>query len=177
MNKMKLLSNICLLFITIIAFAPFANATPISQQKTQQYYQSCLSKPDPQLTSATQDQFCKCTAQFMQKNMTYEDLVSLAKNERPALNKMMIGVYAPCIKYPVHDHIFAECKNHKATDSVCQCLSTGIGEYTQVQSVRLLKSVLDKYPNAFDPVAAIKQTPEFQAEEKRIATHCVQTVK
>ncbi len=162
-----------LLLITLcVAAALPAKATPISSDKGEQYYKNCMSTPDLRLLPGTQDVFCQCTQKFMLQNMTYEDLVGLKNNERASLNKMMVGVYAHCLQYPVHDDIYAVCQKQGVDAATCNCLAGNIGKYTESESVRLLGSVLDQYPNAFDPVAAIKQTPEFEAKTNEIATQC-----
>lgn len=159
-----------LLFLCVSAVPAFA--TQIPAEKGPQYYQKCMATPDPRLLPGSQQVFCQCTAKYMLQNMTMEDLVGMNKNERSALNKMMIGVYAPCMEVPVHDDVYQACQKQGVAAKNCQCLSNGIAKYTASEAQRLLGSVLSQYPNAFDPVAAIKQTPEFEAKLNTIAQLC-----
>ncbi len=165
---MKILwTLIAVLLVTAPAFA-----TPVTPQQGQQYYQNCVKKQDGTMTPQTQDIFCQCTAKYMVKNLTWEDVQMVAAQDRGAINKMMIGVYAPCLEFPVRERVSQECGKQGAPANMCSCLSTNIGKYTASESQRLLGDVLAKYPNALDPIAAIKQSPEFDAQQENIARQC-----
>lgn len=158
------------ILLSIISLPAFA--TPIPPEKGPQYYQNCMKTQDPRLLQGSQAVFCQCTAKYMVQNMTMEDLIGLSKNQRPSMNKMLTTVYAPCMEVPVHDDVYKSCQQQNVPAAQCQCLANGIGKFTQTEAQRLLTSVLSKYPNAFDPVAAIKQTPEFEAQLDNIAKQC-----
>ena len=166
----------------VIAFIAFcllipaaAQATPIAPERAEAFYKACVAQPDPRMLLGSQDLFCKCTTQKLVQNMTFEDAQAYVKQDRTAVNKYLITAYAPCMEIPVHDDVFKACKGQNVPDAQCQCLASNIGKYTQAESVRLLGSVLSQYPNAFDPVAAIKQTPEFEAQLDNIARQCAQS--
>ena len=164
-----------LLIMALCFFSFNASATPIPAEKGQQYYRNCMATPDARLLPGTQDPFCQCTAKYMMQNMTMEDLVGMKKQDRAAMNKMIIGVYSPCLEYPVHDDVYQACAKQGVPSATCQCLASNLGKYTATEAVRLIGGVLDKYPNAFDPLAAIKQTPEFEKQSEAIARQCAQT--
>ena len=165
-----------LTFILLCLLSAPAMATPITDKQAQVFYNSCVTKPDPSLASrllpGSLEAFCKCNAQHLQQGMSFEDVQGYVKNERPAVNKYLITAYAPCMEVPVHDDVYTACQKQNVPGPQCQCLAQGIGKYTTSESVRLLSSVLSKYPNAFDPIAAIKQTPEFESNLDRIAKQC-----
>ena len=164
------------LLLAIICTSP-AFATPITPAQGQVFYNSCVAQPNPRLLPGSQDAFCKCTTQRLVQNMTFEDAQAYVKQDRNAVNKYLITAYAPCMEIPVHDDVFLACQEQKVPTGQCQCLAGGIGKYTTNEAQRLLGSVLSKYPNAFDPIAAIKQTPEFEAQLEQIARQCGNTTR
>lgn len=166
-----------ILLLTLCVLAPTAFATPITPQRGEAFYKACVSQPDPRMLPGSQDLFCKCTTQKLMQNMTFEDAQAYVKQDRNAVNKYLITAYAPCMEIPVHDDVLTACQGQNVPAAQCQCLASNIGKYTQTESVRLLGSVLSQYPNAFDPVAAIKQTPEFEAQLDNIARQCAKTAR
>ncbi len=163
------------LFLLLIS-SP-ALATPITPQQGEVFYKSCLSQPDPRMLPGSQEVFCKCTTQNLVRKMTFEDAQAYVRQDRNAVNKYLITAYAPCMEVPVHDDVLAACQKQNVPSAQCSCLASGIGKYTTNEAQRLLGSVLEKYPNAFDPIAAIKQTPEFEAQLENIARQCGNTTR
>ena len=166
---------IILVFLLLVSAPAFA--TPITPEQGQVFYKSCVSQPDPRMLPGSQDAFCKCTTQNLMRNMTFEDAQAYVKQDRAAVNKYLITAYAPCMEIPVHDDVYTACQKQNVPQPQCQCLASNIGKYTTTQAQRLLGSVLEKYPNAFDPIAAIKQTPEFEAQLDSIAKQCAGTTR
>ena len=172
-------------YFTILAFlilaftAQYAMAqTKISPAKTAQYVQSCLknSEADTTTSPSTKNIFCQCTGQFMQRNLTMEDLKAMGgkgQSGRNAMNKMVTGVYAPCMEFPVRDMIQKQCMTDVKQPPVCQCLSKNMAAYTAKSAQTTLTQVLAKTPNAFDPMGAIIDSPEFQAQQKQITMQCL----
>jgi hypothetical protein len=168
------LALIGMLFLSHVAFAQ----TRISQAKTAQYVQSCLknSEADTITSPNTKNIFCQCTGQFMQRNLTMEDLKAMGgkgQTQRNAMNKMVTGVYAPCMEFPVRDMIQKQCMTDVKQLSVCQCLSKNMAAYTAKSAQTQLSQVLAKTPNAFDPMGAIIDSPEFQKQQKQITMQCL----
>jgi len=161
-----------LLLILLCTFSLPALATQITPQQGQVFYNSCVSKPDPRMLPGSQAVFCKCTTQNLMRNMTFEDAKAYVAQDRRAVNKYLITAYAPCMEVPVHDDVYTSCQKQNVPAQQCQCLANGIGRYTTSESARLLGGVLNKSPNAFDPIAAIKQTPEFESNLDKIAKQC-----
>ena len=152
--------------------------TKITPAKTAQYIQSCLknSEADTTTSPTTKNIFCQCTGQFMQQNLTMEDLKAMGGKGQPqrnAMNKMVVGVYAPCMEFPVRDLIQKQCMDDVKQPSVCQCLSKNMAAYTAKSAQTTLTTVLQKTPNAFDPMGAIIDSPEFQAQQKQITMQCL----
>jgi hypothetical protein len=173
-----LLIAFCLIAFCVFAAGPVLAQTKISPAKTNQYIQSCLknSEADTSTNANTKTIFCQCTAQFMQRNLTMEDLKAMGgkgQTQRNAMNKMVTGVYAPCMEFPVRDMIQKQCMTDVKQPPVCQCLSKNMAAYTAKSAQTTLGKVLAKTPNAFDPMGAIIDSPEFQAQQKQITMQCL----
>jgi hypothetical protein len=162
----------CLLCLSVSAQAQ----TVITQQQGQQYYQNCVKQPNQTMDGRTQHEFCTCTANFMMQNLTMEDLRAMNGQDqaaRNALNKMVIGVYAPCMQFPIKDLIQKKCMTDVKKQNVCQCLSNNMAAFTASEAQRLLGTVLAQNPNAFDPMSAIMDQPEFKARQQQISLQCL----
>lgn len=167
----------------IIAALLFANTsyaqTVISNQDANQYYQSCLTKTDPRITKPTQDIFCQCTASFMKKNMSVEDVQAMAKQDqtgRNALNKMLTQVYAPCMEFPVRDWVYQKCTQDafQAGKQICSCMSDNMAKYVRERASQDLPTILANNPNLTDPMEAIVNSQSYEQAEKRIVLGCLQ---
>ena len=89
MNILKIICAVILAFA--FSFPAFAD-TPITDAVASAYFENCmqgLQKQDT-MTPDTQKKYCACTALNMKKSMSQEDVVALSKNERAALNKVLI---------------------------------------------------------------------------------------
>ena len=153
--------------------------TAISTETTQKYYQNCIrnAQSDQTMKPQTKDVYCQCTAIHMQKNMVMEDIVAMSGNDQPArnaINKMLTGVHAPCMEYPVRDLIGKKCETDIGRPDVCNCLSDKMAAYTTKEAQRLLGQVLATNPNITDPMGGIMETDEFKRNEQQLALSCAQ---
>lgn len=168
--------------ITIALTTSAASAvagTPIGAETAQSYYQNCASQPEQNMSKETQDLFCKCTSFQMQKNMTIEDIQTMAQQSqagRNALNRMILDVYAPCMEFPVRDLIFNNCRSNEfqVNAGICACLSSKMAAFTAESAQAELKQILQTTPNITDPLGPIIESPKFKQMEKRLALECIQ---
>jgi hypothetical protein len=181
---MKAFSSLFLLtllvFLSVFVFDTPALAvnTKITPQQGQQYVQSCKrnAAADPNLQGQTGDIFCQCTGNFMMKNLVFEDLKAMGKQDqagRLALNKMIVGVYAPCMEFPVRSMVFNKCKTDIGQTGICSCLSENMAKFTAQHARTMLPRIFAKTPNAVDPVSAMVQDPAYIAQERQIAKQCL----
>jgi hypothetical protein len=172
------MKQILMILLLMIFTVPAMAGAKISPDQVKQFSASCLKngEQDQTMSPQTKQIFCACTGQFMQRNLTMTDLQNMsAKGQigRNAANKMLTGVYAPCMEFPVRDMIQKQCMNDVKQASVCSCLSKNMAAYTAKSAQTTLKQVLAKTPNAFDPMGAIIDSPEFQAQQKQITMQCL----
>ncbi len=159
--------------------ASAAGGTRITDAQTQQYYQTCVSnsQQDQVMKPETKKVLCQCTALHMQQSLTIEDITAMSGNDQPArnaLNKMITGVYAPCMEFPVRDLIAGSCDKEVKNPKVCSCVSDKMAAFTTREANRLLTEVFAKNTNITDPMGAIMETEEFKNQEKQMAMACAQ---
>ncbi len=176
---MKIFYGLLALVILTMGTSPANAQTAISQKAATDYYQSCLTKTDERITPQTQDIFCKCTATYMQKSMSVQDVQAMAlqnQTGRNALNKMLTNVYAPCMEFPIRDMVFQKCTKdaYQAGQKICSCLSTNMANYVKERAGAELPAILAANPNLTDPMEAIVSSPSYEQAEKRIVLGCIQ---
>ena len=175
-NKLKL--SILVLTMSVCSLGNTARAaTPISNEMAQKYYQQCLvnSQQDGTMTEQSQKSFCTCTAQQMQKNMAVEDLVAMQGNDqsaRNAINKVITDVNGPCMNYPLHDKVYGKCMQDVKKHTLCECLASGISNKLSSQTQNMMRDILAKNPNVYDPMGELMNTSEYKNAEQQITYGC-----
>ncbi len=174
---MKKISVLTLLVFAVILPLSVHGATPITNEISEKYFQNCVAgaKKEGTMTTDTQNRYCACTAMNMQTSMTQEDLLALSKRDEPArlaLNKVLIDVNGPCMKYPVHDMLYKKCMTDVRNPRICSCLSNKMGYFMSDISKRMLPELLRENPNLYDPMTPIMESQEFQQTEQKIALSC-----
>lgn len=164
------------------SFVP-AQATEITAQMANAYFNNCTSKPAAGMSQQTQQYMCACTAEKMQKSLTAEDIQAMSQQNaagRLATNKMIIDVYAPCIEYPARDHYYTTCMTNPQTKNMssnpqglCACLGTQISTYLKQNAQNEFKRILARTPNVTDPMAALTNDPAFTQFAQKKLTACV----
>lgn len=171
--------NFILILLGLLTLSSVSYAqTKITPAQVKQYASSCLKNAEADTVTSPQTKkiFCDCTGQFMARNLTMQDLKAMGgtgQAQRNAMNKMVTGVYAPCMEFPVRDLISQQCMKDVKQPKICNCLSKNMAAYTAQSAKTTLASVLAKYPNAFDPMGALMESPEFQAKQKEISMQCL----
>ncbi len=178
-SKMNTLSLLLGLLILSLGYSAALAQTAITQQAATEYYNSCLTKTDERITSQTQDIFCRCTATYMMKNMSVEEVQSMAGQDqraRSSINKMLTTVYAPCMEFPVRDWVYQKCTNdvYQAGQKICSCMSNNMATYVRERAAADLPAILAANPSVTDPMEAIVSSPTYEQTEKRIVLGCVQ---
>ena len=157
-----------------------ATRTPITPQIAQTYYQQCLMAPsNPPLSPSTRDIFCQCTAMFVQKNISYEEM-GLANQATPAghavQQKILLQVYAPCMEFPVRELIQGECSANQALAAqphICPCVSKNMAKYTAQSAQQNLAGLMKAGQNLGDPMNALLDSPAYQQAQQDIAMKCM----
>ncbi len=154
--------------------------TPITPQIAQTYYQQCLMAPsNPPLSASTRDIFCQCTAMYVQKNISYEEmgLANQASATGHAIQqKILLQVYAPCMEFPVRELIQGECAANQALAAqphICPCVSKNMAKYTAQSAQANLGAMLKTGQALGDPMNALLDSPEYQKAQQDVAMKCM----
>lgn len=151
--------------------------TPITQDIAVKYYNNCLSNTEKEgtMSKKSREAYCLCTAGQMKSAMTQEDLKDLAKKDqsaRLALNKVLTDVNAPCTQYPLYDKVYNNCISKIAKHPQCHCLAKNISNYISGQSQLMMKDILARNPDAYDPLGEIMETQTYKDAEQKITMSC-----
>ena len=160
-----------------------AKGTPVTEQQSQIYYNTCNKNRDERMSKDTQDTFCQCSAFGYKNNITQEDLHNMAQGtpeeKRSVMNKMLLKLYAPCMEFPVRDMVFHRCTKdaYQAGKQICSCMAGRMASYISKRAENELEDILKSNPNVYDPLEAITSSKSYEAEEKRVVLECIQGKK
>ncbi len=164
-----LLTALFLIFISLPAFAQ----TPISKEAANNYFNQCVGgQSHGQLSPNAQNMLCACTAARMTQFLNVEDMQAMASQDttiaRPAFNKMMIDVYAPCMEMPTQEYHYNACISDPKTASygdpqkICECMSWEVANYMKSNGQQVFRDILARNHMVTDPMAALTEDPSFQ---------------
>lgn len=168
---MKYLILLALIFAPTIASAQQAGFTPVPKDKANAYFQSCVAQPAQQFSADSQKIFCACTAARMTQFYSMEDMQNSMNPDpniaRPAYNKMITEIYAPCMETPSYEYYYKACISNPDTPKygdpqrVCQCLAGKVAAHLKYSGPKVFAELLQRNPNLTDPMAALESDPSF----------------
>lgn len=148
------------------------------------YTGNCLKQEHPLMSGDSLAGFCTCTSRNITQTMTLENVNDLFGNDSEALkqrNRMMIGVYAPCMEYPVRALISARCmedenlaKAVSSPEALCACAADQTAAYVQKEAPAALVESLRANPDTNDPLGAFMSSEEFNRNAAQFMLLCVQ---
>jgi hypothetical protein len=156
-----------LTILMILALPLTAGANSISAETANLYYEKCMSINDTRMTEKAQDGLCSCVAARLPVIMTVPDLNTMNPDPkhpgRPAYNKMIQHVYAPCMQHPIEDKLIGEClSDSKITAfalrdpvALCTCMAEKTGKFLANDSGNIIADILRRAPGLTDPYEAI----------------------
>lgn len=173
------------IFVAVVPFVASAFAgTAITREMANGYFKNCMAQSDPRITPESQEDLCACTALKMQENFSVEEMKALGGNDskaREAINKMMTGVYGPCMEFPVRDMVMGEClknkeleaatKNYKA---MCGCVADETGQFLAAEAPRILTEAFALNPNSVDPNEVVMSNAEVQNKIRQKTLSCIE---
>lgn len=158
-------------FIGFLFLASPVQATEVSKELANTYFQNCAKQSDPRFSEETQKLFCACTALNLMKSYTVEDMQASSRQDqigRNATNKMITQVYAPCIRYPAREYHYQTCIENPKTklwsdpEAICNCSADQVAVYLERNAQEMLLKIIKKTPNIVDPMQALYDNKEFQ---------------
>lgn len=185
--KQKLLTlvllTVCMMAV-ISGLAVYAHATPITDETSNAFFNSCVQKRDERMTEQNQTKFCACSAAKMQENMSLEETRAMfqpGQQGRLMLNKMLTEVYAPCMNFPVQDLITANCMNDPKVASfskdnnpapLCTCMGKETGNWFAANGPQLLARILADNPNVTDPITPVMESNVVKQQSFKFLMRC-----
>ena len=178
-------SSWCLGVLVVLSFVVgTANATPVDRPMAEAYFQNCKSQPaQGGLSAKSQKYLCACTAAAMMNTMQVEDVQAMSQPNaagRAATNKMLINVYAPCMRFPAKDHYYNNCITNPQTKTLsrnpqklCGCMSDEVANYLENRGPEVFKQILQRNPNIVDPMTALTNDKAFQSYAQSRLIGCV----
>ncbi len=156
----------------LIAF-PAAAQTNVSKEDANKYFASCIGQqPSQQLSKDSQNMLCACTAARLTQFFTMSDMQAMMNTNpaiaRPAYNKMMVDIYAPCMETPTREFHYNACITNPQTSSygnpqqICACMADAVANHMKVNGPAVFRDLLTANPNLTDPMAALTDDPSFQ---------------
>lgn len=173
-----------LVFAFILFSVPAMAFTPVTKEKANTYYQSCVSQaPTQQFLGNGQEMMCACQAARMTQFFSMEDMNAMMSQDpaiaRPAYNKMMVDVYAPCMEEPTRAYHYNACISNPQTarlgnpQKLCTCMSDFVGKHMATNGSLMFSEILAKDPNNMDPMTTVFEDPKFRSYTQSKLIACV----
>jgi len=165
MNMKFILTLAALLLLPFSAQAQ----TFVTKEKANEYFSNCAAAKSGQqaFVGNGQNIMCACQAARLTQFFYMEDMVAMGNPDpniaRPAYNKMLTEIYAPCMGEPTRAFHFNECMaSGKVSQATCACASEALARHMELSGSNIFKQILAQDPNATDPNAILFGSPEFQ---------------
>lgn len=161
--------------------------TPVPKEMANKYFTHCVqssAQTEQRFSPQAQQMFCACTAARMTQFFSVEDMQTMTNtsdpNSRLAFNKMLVNIYAPCMKEPMREYHYVQCMANPQTgqlttdpQKLCACAADQLGIQMEVYGSQMFEKILQRNPMIEDPMSAIYSDPEFQTLAQRKALGCL----
>jgi len=163
-------------FLLILPLTSHAQ-TPVTNQQANTYFTQCVTNSaatEKRFSPESQKLFCACTAARLTQYFSMEDMQTMTDpknpNQRAALNKMIVNIYAPCMDEPTRDYHYSQCVANPQVarlgqnpETLCRCAADQVADYMKVHAAEQFQIILDHNPNIEDPMQALYDDPKFQS--------------
>lgn len=169
-------------FFMMCIAGPASAQTLVPKETANQYFANCVSAPSSGIMSQQgQQMLCACTAARLTQFFSMEDMQAMMGTDpalaRPAYNRMIVNVYAPCMDVPTREYHYKACMENPNTaklgrhpEGLCSCAADALAQHMKFHGSEIFSKILSRDPNITDPAAALFDDPEFQtlAQQKTI---------
>jgi hypothetical protein len=180
-----------LILLAIILLVPISakaqNYTPVSKDMANNYFNNCVqssAKTEQRFSPQAQQMFCACTAARLTQFFSIEDMQMMTNttdpNSRVAFNKMVVNIYAPCMKEPMREYHYWQCISNPQVGQIssnpqkmCSCAADQLGIHMEVYGAQMFQKILQNNPTIEDPMNAIYGDPDFQRIAQQKAMACL----
>jgi len=147
------------------------------------YYDDCKKYKEGVLSTSEQDLFCSCISSGINLGLSTEEAKLLYDESRKgqrARDKMMLKIYAPCMKYPVQETVESTCFQSKALNaypqkkSLCDCQSSMITQHVNIIAESIVQGALQSEKWYKDPLGNYLKSNDFRAKVDGYLERCMQ---
>ena len=147
------------------------------------YYDDCNKYKEGVLSAAEQDMFCSCISNGIDLGLSTEEAKLLYDESRKgqrARDKMMLEIYAPCMKFPIRDTVINTCRTSKAMDgypqkkTLCECQANMLTQHVGIISENLVQGALQSEKWYKDPIGNYLQSQDFRSSADGYLQRCIQ---
>jgi hypothetical protein len=156
----------------------------VSNDMATKYYQNCSQQSHPKMSAEALKKLCSCTATEMTKKMSVEEIRGMAENSPNGQflrNKMLINIYAPCMKFPTYELLMGNCVNDPKIQAtmtnykkVCHCMADTMGRHVAKNGSRIVGEALQKDPNNLDPMGGYLESRDYEVTSAGYLKRCIQ---
>ncbi len=175
---------IALLLVLLLASFPTRAQTLVPKETANAYFENCIKAPPTTMSERGQQMLCACTAARLTQFFTLEDMQAMSSNQtaiaRPAFNRMLINVYAPCMEEPTREYHYKSCIENPQTamlgkhpDGLCSCAANALATHMRFHGSEIFTQILAREPMITDPAAALFEDPEFQTLAQQKVMDCL----
>lgn len=169
-----------LLLVTLLLVPSMAKAqTLVSKETANTYFANCVktASPTQDMSVEGQELLCACTAARLTQFFTMEEWQAMMSSDpaiqRPAYNKMMTDIYAPCMAQPTRERYMKRCARTAGLEQrICACTADRLALHVQNSGPQIFARLLAQNPNMQDPWAALESDPEFNAYIDKAGQSC-----
>ncbi len=147
------------------------------------YLINCTGTENPLLEGPSLRSFCECTAGNLKNKLSITEAKSIGQQTpegQSARTRMLTDVYAPCMQYPVHALIYKNCISKPevqaaapAPEATCNCMAGGMAKYVAQYGPATIEQSVKINPDSADPLESLTNSPEFDAESRRVLMGCI----
>lgn len=148
-----------------------------------QFFEECSKRNHPMINEDGRRLLCSCTAQEMQRDMPFGDMVALFSDRQKApilYRNILKTYYARCTKHAVRESAKEFClatpslQEMKKERDVCECTADTLGRYMNQRGESLMMMEVERQPNILDPLSSYMETPRYQSRYDMYLKRCIE---
>ena len=154
---------------------------------SEEYYQRCMQRPLPNLSSEAQDQMCMCHMVHMLRYLKTPEIETMGTGKgKVTVNpkRLLPQVYAPCLEFQIEEEERENCYDsntvkdvvltQNAYDAACACVTEGIVGMVR-ETAQPLTEMLMSMGTVRDLYTTFTGSMEYTQERQKIYRRCINT--
>lgn len=155
----------------------------IKKDYSLKFFDECKKTTHPMISAESRQLLCACTAQDMQKEMDYGDIVALFTDEQKApgiYREILRTHYAGCSRHVVRDTSYDLCigtdalKKYRKEKAVCDCLSDTMARFMTQKGAFYIDAELSRNPGNYDPLGTYLESNTYKERYHVYLDRCIE---